>query len=177
MKKRSRQHGWMELRSYAPGDGGIAFTWVSENDPNGPTLEEPVTESDVSEWLAQSDKTWDGWDIVVFFKPGEDRRYWDVRLGQLVQRPYHTSTKLLMGDSVYEYVYHGSTLDESGNLSKDMDDVPGAKHHTSGNTDIYELVEGRKVKVENMGIRLGLCFFLNHEQDFERNGYSIRRKQ
>ena len=168
MIKRSRRHGTMELRSYAPGDGGISFRWVSQSNSLGEALDEPVTESDVSEWLEQeSQEKWKGWDIVVFRHLVRDR-YWKVRLGQLVCRPFHTSNKLVMGDEVYEY-HHDNDKGVTESLVR-ID-------YRSSNTDFYSLGGGRKVKIENMTIILGLLFFLNHEEDFERSGYEIRKKK
>ena len=169
IRKYSRRHGTMVLRSYAPGDGSIDFNWVSERDSNGPVLEEPVTESDVSEWLAlkENAERFQNWEIIVLGRCSRNQVPYDVRIVQLVERPFGTSKRLVMAGVEYEYVYHGNKLE-------DAEDFGG--YHAS-NTDFYAVEQtGRRSNesVGNGGIISGLCFFLNHEKDFEANGYRTR---
>lgn len=160
--KKSRKHGPMVMSSYAPGDGSIDFNWMSEQDPNGRVLNEPVTESDVSEWLElpENKKVFDGWLILEMgnIKP-------QVRIAKRVVRPFHTSKVLEMDGERYEYIYHGP------------EDPPAM--HSMGNTDIYLKRAGLRVErcKVSTGNALALLFFLNHESDFDKNGYETRRKR
>ena len=97
MKKFSRRYGWMWLRTYASGDGSICFLWT-DSDRHGIAVAEPVTESDVSEYLRLPEmaKRWKGWDIL-------DLGTRDVRIARDVERPFHTSCRLGMGGQDYRY--------------------------------------------------------------------------
>jgi hypothetical protein len=162
MKKYSRKHGMMWLSSYAPGDGSIDFVWVPDRDRNGACLTEFVSESDISEWLASDEQKhkWAGWEIITTGR-GPERHYPAMnRLAHLVVRPFHSSKRLLMDDTEYEYIYHGR--------------IPKDISYTSSNTDIYEVNDKSRGKITNMNIMLGLLYFLNHEEDFERSGYQTR---
>ena len=44
MRKFSRRHGWMRLRTFASGDGSVSFAWTEEGGARR-RLPEPVTES------------------------------------------------------------------------------------------------------------------------------------
>ena len=167
-RKYSRQHGWMEIRSYAPGDGSIDFSWIDEKNPLGNVLEEPVTESDVSEWLRlkENAERFKGWEILVLGRCSRYQVPYDVRIAQLVERPFHTSKRLVMDEIEYEYVFHG----------KEPRDGEFRNYH-SGNTTFYGVTKsGRRAvgKVVNMDVVSALCFFLNHESDFKANGFRTR---
>lgn len=161
-RKKSRKYGDMVLRSYAPGDGSIDFNWVSFQDQNGAVLDEPVTESDVTEWLELDGnrERFSKWVILELGKGPKGAVPYSVRIAEIVQRPFHTSTKLEMDGVVYEYKYHGRTDQEHF-------------HYYSSNTDFYISTGSRSCKkVGNSGEILRLCFFLNNESDFERNGFN-----
>jgi len=171
MRKYSRRHGWMLMRSYAPGDGSIDFNWVSEQDPNGAVLEEPVTESDVSEWLRMKENSerFQGWEILVLGKCSRLQVPYDVRIARLVERPFHTSKRLVMDGIEFEYIYHGPEQDKHG-----------SKWHHSGNTDFYGVTKSGRAavsKVSHMDTIGALCFFLNHERDFEASGFKTRSRR
>jgi hypothetical protein len=166
MNKHSRKYGLMWLSSYSPGDGSVDFVWVLNSDRNGECLSETVTESDISEWMRTEGQVgkWDGWDIVTI---GRGWRHLPAmnRLAKTAVRPFHSRQKLLMGDDVYEYVYHGP------------EDPPAV--HTNGNTDVYwakaKSRASRCTKVSD-GNALSVLFFLNHEKDFEQSGFQTRNK-
>jgi len=166
MNKYSRRHGLMWLSSYAPGDGSIDFVWVPNGNRNGECLSEFVSESDISEWLGTDEEKnkWHGWEIITIGRASARHTPSMNRLAKSVIRPFHTSTKLKMGDVVYEYVYHGPV------------DPPDM--YSSNNTDIYEVGDDReRIKVRNIGIIMSLCFFLNHEKDFETSGMETRQRK
>jgi len=158
----------MEMRSYAPGDGSIDFVWVSEKNPLGDTLDEPVTESDVSEWmrLKENEERFRGWEILVLGKSSRYQVPYDVRIARLAKRPFHTSKRLLMDGVEYEYIYYGPEPERGCCV-----------YHHSGNTDFYGVTKtGRKSvkKISHVDTIVALAFFLNHEKDFEANGFSTR---
>ena len=163
-RKISRRHGWMVLRSYAPGDGSIDFNWASERDQNGNSIDEPVTESDVSEWLRMPENSnhFGGWGIIIIGKSASRAVPRDVRLAPLVERPFGTNVRLFSLGVEYEYIYHG--------------DLSDSVYYDSKNTTFYFANERRKTSsvVSNAGITAGLCFFLNHETDFELSGFKVR---
>jgi len=153
----------MLLRAYAPGDGSIDFCWESEQNPNGESVDEPVTESDVSEFLRMEENSsrFKGHEIIVFGRKNHNIPY-DVRIAKVVQRPFGSSKKLVMDDTTYEYAYHG---DEDAHF----------RNYHSGNTDFYATYEdGSRDKIYNLSILASLCFFLCHEKDFEVNGIQVR---
>lgn len=145
MTKFSRMHGWMWLRSYAPGDGSIFFVWVRENDRNGAALDEYVTESDVSEYLREpeNEKKWEGWDILDLGSGCVPR----VVLAANVERPFHSSCKLVMGGNTYRYA---------------CDNRLGP-HHDGRTTAFYDKDDH---DIANIGTISSLCFFLNNEESF-----------
>jgi hypothetical protein len=162
MKKFSRENGWMWLRSFASGDGSISFIWVRDADRSGASLDELVTESDVSEFLreeeAESPSRWAGWDIINM---GEGRIP-NIKLARNVERPFHTSAKLIMDGKTYRYACDQRVVDSMG---------AGLRH--DGRTTAF--YEGRsKGMVWNAGTVLSLCFFLNNERAFCRR--DARRK-
>lgn len=161
--KQSRKNGRMVLASYAPGDGSIDFNWVSENNPNGDVLEERVTESDVSEWLELPDNKRNFGDWLVL-ELGSIAPL--VRIAKGVVRPFGTSKVLEMDDCQYEYVYHRD----------DENDEYASKYFHDENTDFYK-IDGRKRRKMHSFEVLSLLFFLNHEDDFKKNGYETRRKK
>ena len=164
-RKYSRRHGHMVLRSYAPGDGSIDFNWSLEKDQLGPSLDEPVTESDVSEWLRQPGNAgrYNGHVIIMLGRSSRPGVPYHVRVANRVERPFGSSNKLVMDDVVYEYRYHGPT-------------EPIAMYN-SDNTDFYVVEEGlsrEDCKMENLSKVSSMCFFLNHEKDYEASGLDIR---
>jgi len=163
MRKYSRQHGWMILHSYASGDGSIHFTWISENDPQGPALSEYVTESDVSEYLREDEESgahrWKGWEIFVMW-PGRTR-FPEIRLVEPAFRPFHTFKRLVFRGGGYEY----------SSMKGDGDD------YRLCNTTFWALDEFGKHEVHNGDIRLALCFYLNHEEDFAKQGFTVRERR
>jgi hypothetical protein len=156
----------MWLSSYAPGDGAIAFNWMSDLDRNGECLSEPVTESDVSEWLRTPDNAerWRGWEILRLSGPDGRPTSFRVRLVEPAVRPFHTSKRLIFRNELYEYVWHGEDSH--------------AETFSSGNTTFYAIDEdGSKQRLKNMNLILAMCFFLNHEHEFERDGFVTRKKK
>ena len=167
-RKYSRRYGQMVLRSYAPGDGSIDFNWSAENNQLGPALDEPVTESDVSEWLAQPGNKgrYNNHVIIMLGKGSRPGVPYHVRIVNRVERPFGSSNKLVMDDVVYEYRYHGRT-----DVAKDC------ITYSCSNTDFYVVEEGlsrEDCKMENLSKISSMCFFLNHERDFEASGLNIR---
>lgn len=146
MTKFSRMHGWMWLKSYASGDGSIFFVWVRENDRNGSALDEYVTESDVSEFLREpeNEKKWEGWDILDLGSGCVPR----MVLAADVERPFHSSYKLVMGGNTYRYACHSQVV---------------GPYHSERTTSFYD--EDNRVVV-NASIVSSLCFFLNNEESF-----------
>jgi len=158
--KSSRRHGKIFLASYAPGDGSIDFNWMSDSDRNGDTLNEPVTESDVSEWLElpENKENFKDWEVLEL---GTVRP--QVRIAKIVSRPFHTSKKLQMDGQLYEYVYTGP------------EDPPAM--HATGNTMFFLMVGKRRKEQVDTSKVMPLMFFLNHESDFERNGFDPRQRR
>lgn len=151
MRKASRRHGWMWLMTYAPGDGAISFVWTVNVDRNK-SVNEPVTESDISEFLRipENEERWKGWDILDM---GKDFKY---RLAKNVERPFHSSRKLVMDGKTYRYAFDERMM-SSGNWFQ----------HDGRTTVFFEGARGTKV-VKNTEIILALCFFLNNEEAFCR---------
>lgn len=166
MRKYSREHGWMILSAYAAGDGPIRFAWVSDGDPNGAVLGEHITESDVSEFLRQDGGRWKNWEILSL-QP-DMSKFPDIRLVEPVHRPFHTSKRLVFRGEEYRYSYTGDK------------ENPGSGDYFPSSVRVYAICEDREDDhehpVENMCIVLALCFFLNHEEDFERQGLTTRKK-
>ena len=96
----------MWMSAYAPGDGSIDLVWVSDQNRNGEVLDEPVTESDASEFLRlpENEERWKGWEVIQFPGPGKRPESAQVRLFQPVTRPFHTSKQLRLNGEVYDYV-------------------------------------------------------------------------
>jgi len=155
----------MFLSSYGPGDGSAHFVWVRDTERTGNVLDEPVTESDISEWLLipENGKRFQDWDILRLV--GTDGHgYPDFRLCHVVCRPFHTSKKLILDAETYCYVVHDKSDDDHFNVS---------------NTDFYDEEDGVRSsvrKVVNLDIISALLFFLNHESEFEKNGIGTRRQ-
>lgn len=147
--KKSRKHGQIELVGYASGDGSISFSWRVA----GKSVEEPVTESDASEWLAANGEAFRGWDVcelgVVdkFLIPV-------VRLTRTVSRPKGSSRILLM-DGV-EYVYYCSSDNPEGQIHYRPDNT---RFRRSGSPSVEE---------NSSELVLSLCFFLNNEEWIKR---------
>ena len=160
VRKYSRRYGWMWLRSYAPGDGSVDFVWTKEGDAKGAALDEPVTESDASEWLRidENSRRWEGWEILQLAGPKGRPEFAPVRLVERVSRPKHTSKKLLFRGDTYEYVWHG----EHGGDGQTF---------TPQNTTFYD---AEREAVRNADFILAMCFFLNHESEFEVDGFQTR---
>ena len=162
MRKYSRRHGWIILKTYASGNGCIDFTWILENNKNGTVVPEFVTESDVSTYLRQlseaGEHKWDGWDIFMF---GYGKRPHPV-LVQAAVRPFGTSNKLIFQNEKFEYFWKDKYRKEQKQTNNIFNLVVFAK-------DLKE-----NVIVENISIRLGIFFFLTHEKDFENQGFIIR---
>lgn len=64
IEKYSRRNGTIVLHSYASGNGAISFVWV--NTCSGEASGQPVTESDISEYLEipENAERWRDWVIV-----------------------------------------------------------------------------------------------------------------
>jgi hypothetical protein len=158
MRKYSRRNGWMRLATCASGDGSVSFSWVADRNSGMPEQQvlEPVTESDVSEYLRDSlvSARWGGWDIVMLSgKP---------RLARLVKRPHHSSRKLVLDRLEYEY----STV-----VRRARGRIVGIQH-SSANT---EFKTGGQAVADTEAI-LSLVFFLNHEEDFRASGHETRER-
>ena len=156
MRKWSRRNGWMRLATCASGDGSVSFSWVEDREAGLPETQvpEPVTESDVSEFLRDplAEARWAGWDIVmVSGKP---------RLARAAKRPVHTSRKLVMDGTEYEYSVADTFRRDQG------------MSHTVANTEFR--VDG--FGVAGLEATLSLVFFLNHEDDFRASGHETREK-
>lgn len=153
----------MRLATYASGDGSISFSWTRDDDRlhaeasvSGTGLAEPVTESDVSQFLLEEDASkWVGWDIVLLGERHDRRRVPDVRLARLVRRPFHTSKKLVMDGEEYDYETSG-------------DGKPGEL--CGWKVSFFQ--EGREVV--NLDVKASLMFFLRHEEDFRASGLETR---
>ena len=160
MRKYSQKHGWMILKTYAPGDGSIHFKWISDNDLQGPSIDEFVTESDVSEFLrqeaAEGNPRWKGWEIFVMWP---DRTQFPVvRLIEPASRPFHTSKRLIFRGQEFEY----ATMRGDG------------QDYSPGNTTFWSVEDDGRYQVHNGDIILALCFFLNYEDDFAKQGFMTR---
>jgi len=169
MRKYSRQHGWMILRTYAPGDGRISFNWVGEQSPMGEALNEHVTESDISMWLREPEnKHFSDWEIlnITVWAKAFIPQYC---LCQKVTRPFHTSKKLRLDGTAYEYDCH----------EYDCHGESHECHHNSGNTTFYRITKtGRRSmkQVCNVEIILAMMFFLNNEATIGENGIETRER-
>ena len=170
MQKYSRRHGQMFLASYPPGDGSIDFNWVLEADRNGAVVDEPVTESDVSEWMRipENEEQFKGWEVIELGR-NTGRRYWPrVRLVEVVERIGGGHNRLrykaarVLSASEFEYTYHGP-VSEDGIDGFDFE-----------NTTFYAINGNKKLKVLTGVLVMALVFFLNHEKDFELNGFQTR---
>ena len=153
MKKASRRHGCMWLRGHASGDGSISFVWTKD-DNRLLSVDEIVTESDVSEYLRQPEEIgkWEGWDILDLGEGGRPQ----IKLVQDVSRPVHSSKKLVLGHRTYRYACDQRALDSMG---------AGFRH----SPEMTAFYEGRSTRpVNNTSVILALCFFLNHEEAFCR---------
>ena len=163
MKKFSRMHGWMWLKTYASGDGSISFVWVKDSD-RIQTVGESVTESDVSEFLRipENEKRWEGWDILDL---GMDDRVYQIRLARNVERPFHTSLKLFMDGVTYSYAYDQRLAESMGIGFRHNGELTGFWRVTD-----VEREPGLKSleKVVNLDVISSLCFFLNNEECFCR---------
>ena len=139
--KYSRRHGWMELSSFASGDGSISFHWT-KHESGSLLLTEMVTESDVAESLRHSvflaDK-WKGWAIILLGRGGSGD-YREVRLVRPVCRPKNKSKVLVMDNVEYRFK-----------------SVDGKFVFTC-----------RGKEVENASDVASLRFFLIYEEDFGR---------
>ena len=162
MKKYSRKHGQMLLKSYASGNGSISFVWVSENTPNGECLSEAVTESDVSEWLLlPENRHFYNWVILDLSIRAKNNIPHQICLYKTVERPFGSSRKLTFEGKTYKYSEHG--------------DRDGSFHPS--NVDFYLINSAgnwSKKPVKNMDIILALCFFLDNEEVIEANGYQTK---
>jgi hypothetical protein len=152
MRKYSQRHGWMLIRTYASGDGSISVAWVGANDRNGNVLGEIVTESDLSEFLRipENAEKWKGWIILNLSTVSLPQN----RLVRYVERPFHTSCKLKLGDNVYRYNYDKLLASEMGH---------GFEHNLNNTTFLDEDNE----EVKNGEVVASLCFFLNNEGFFD----------
>jgi len=150
MKKYSRRNGWMRLRTYASGDGSISLVWENMDST---ALSEPVTESDVSEYLRDPEHgvKWEGWEILSV--QGDGRM--SIKLARAVKRPFGSHKKLIMSGKTYEY------------SQKD-----GSQKYMAGNTTF--ICDG--VEEANLDIMSSLLFFLNHELDFRASGLETREQ-